>query len=179
MDSYIDLHLLPDPEFPATTLRNALFAKLHRALVSHGHGRIGVSFRYVEKKAGDLGNCLRLHGQASDWLQGMRDHLATFAIRPVPEGIQHRIVLRVQAQSSPERLRRRLMRRKGLGAKEARAAIPDSAAERLNLPWLDIGSQSTRQTFRLFIEHLPPQANPSPGTFSAYGLSNQASVPWF
>jgi len=187
MDAYIDLQLLPDPEFPAPMLRNALFAKLHRALVSHGQGRIGISFPHVGKKAGDLGDCLRLHGQASDletlmasgWLQGMRDHLATFAIRPVPEGTQHRVVRRVQAQSSPERLRRRLMRRKGLAADEARAAIPDSAAERLNLPWLDIGSQSTRQTFRLFIEHLPPQANPSPGTFSTYGLSNQGSIPWF
>lgn len=185
MDAYLELQLLPDPEFPPAMLMNALFAKLHRALVSHGEGRIGISFPDVG--SGQLGQRLRLHGQAGDLeqlmagncLQGMRDHLAAFAIRPVPDGASHRIVRRVQAQSNPERLRRRLIRRKGVGAQEARAAIPDSAAQRLNLPWLEISSQSTGQTFRLFIEHLPIQATASPGSFSAYGLSNEASVPWF
>lgn len=185
MDAYLELQLLPDPEFPPAMLMNALFAKLHRALVSHGEGQIGISFPDVG--SGQLGQRLRLHGQAfdleklmaSNWLQGMRDHLAAFAIRPVPDGASHRIVRRVQAQSNPERLRRRLIRRKGIGADEARAAIPDSTAQRLSLPSLEISSQSTGQTFRLFIEHQPPQATTSPGTFSAYGLSNEASIPWF
>lgn len=185
MDAYLELQLLPDPEFPPAMLMNALFAKMHRALVSHGEGRIGISFPDVG--GGQLGQRLRLHGQAGDleklmasnWLQGMRDHLAAFAIRPVPDGAKHRIVRRVQAQSNPERLRRRLIRRKGIGAEEAREAIPDSATERLNLPWLEISSQSTRQIFRLFIEHLPPQAESSPGRFTSYGLSNEASIPWF
>jgi CRISPR-associated endonuclease Csy4 len=187
MDAYLELQLLPDPEFPARMLMNALFAKLHRALVSHGEGRIGISFPDVGKKAGELGERLRLHGQAGDleklmasnWLQGMRDHLAAFAIRPVPDGAKHRIVRRVQAQSNPERLRRRLIRRKGIGPEEARAAIPDSAAEMLTLPSLIVTSQSTQQQFRLFIEHLPLQAERTPGSFTAYGLSNEASIPWF
>lgn len=187
MDAYLELQLLPDPEFPPEMLMNALFAKLHRALVRHGEGRIGISFPDVGKKAGQLGHRLRLHGQtgdleklmASNWLQGMCDHLATFAIRPVPDGAKHCIVRRVQAQSSPERLRRRLIRRKGITAEDARAAIPDSAAERLNLPWLEISSNSTQQKFRLFIEHLPQQAASRVGVFSPYGLSNEASVPWF
>ena len=187
MDAYLELQLLPDPEFPPAMLMNALFAKLHRALVSHGEGRIGISFPDVGKKAGQLGQRLRLHGQADDleklmasnWLQGMRDHLAAFAIRPVPDGAKHRIVRRVQAQSNPERLRRRLIRRKGIGEDEARAAIPDSAAQLLALPSLLVTSQSTQQQFRLFIEHLPVQADSSPGSFTSYGLSNEASIPWF
>ena len=185
MDAYLELQLLPDPEFPPAMLMNALFAKLHRALVSHGEGRIGISFPDVG--SGQLGQRLRLHGQASDleklmtsnWLQGMRDHLAAFAIRPVPDGAKHRIVRRVQAQSNPERLRRRLIRRKGIGEDEARARIPDSAAQTLALPSLLVTSQSTQQQFRLFIEHLPPQAESSPGSFTSYGLSNEASIPWF
>lgn len=185
MDSYLELQLLPDPEFPPAMLMNALFAKLHRALVSHGEGRIGISFPDVS--TGQLGQRLRLHGQAGEleklmacnWLQGMRDHLAAFAIRPVPDGAKHRIVRRVQAQSNPERLRRRLIRRKGIGEEEARAAIPDSAAQTLALPSLQVTSQSTQQQFRLFIEHLPVQAESSPGHFTSYGLSNEASIPWF
>lgn len=185
MDAYLELQLLPDPEFPPAMLMNALFAKLHRALVSHGEGQIGISFPDVG--SGQLGQRLRLHGQAGDleklmasnWLQGMRDHLAAFAIRPVPDGAKHRIVRRVQAQSNPERLRRRLIRRKGIGEDEARAAIPDSAAQTLALPSLMVTSQSTQQQFRLFIEHLPVQAASSPGRFTSYGLSNAASIPWF
>ncbi len=187
MDSYIELQLLPDPEFPANLLMNALFVKLHRALASHGEGRIGISFPEVGRQAGTLGQRLRLHGcyadlaalMAENWLLGMRDHLAPFAILPTPANVQYRIVRRVQAQSSPERLRRRLMRRKGIATDEARETIPDSAAERLSLPWLEISSQSTQQKFRLFIEHLPPQATASQGTFNAYGLSRHASIPWF
>ena len=166
--------------------RTLLFAKLHRALVSHGEGRIGISFPDVEKSERELGNRLRVHGQAADlealmasnWLQGMRDHLAPVSIRQVPEGAKHRVVRRVQAKSNPERQIRRLIRRKGLTAEEAKEAISDKA-ERLTLPWLEVSSQSTRQKYRLFVEHLPSQPKPSTGSFSAYGLSNQASIPWF
>lgn len=34
MDHYLDIRVLPDPEFSAQTLLEALFAKLHRALVA-------------------------------------------------------------------------------------------------------------------------------------------------
>lgn len=185
MDAYLELQLLPDPEFPPAMLMNALFAKLHRALVSHGEGRIGISFPDVG--TGQLGQRLRLHGQAGDleklmasnWLQGMRDHLAAFAIRPVPEGASHRRVSRVQAKSSVERLRRRAMHRHQLSPEAAAERIPDSAAKRLSLPYLTLNSQSTGQQFHLFINHQPPQAQATPGEFNAYGLSQTATIPWF
>lgn len=187
MDSYIELQLLPDPEFPATTLMNALFAKLHRGLVSSGEGRIGISFPDVEQKGVGLGARLRLHGEAANlekmmaanWLQGMRDHLSCSPINPTPATSSHRVVRRVQAKSNPERERRRLVARKGVSAEAAMQAIPDSVAEKLQLPYLLLASQSTQQQFRLFVEHLPLQKEPVQGTFSAYGLSAAATVPWF
>lgn len=187
MDSYVDLRLLPDPEFPATTLMNALFAKLHRGLVSGGEGRIGVSFPGIEQKEKGLGAHLRLHGPATDlerlmslnWLQGMRDHLACSPIGSVPANASHRVVRRVQAKSNPERERRRLVARKGISVEAAMQAIPDSIAERLSLPYLMLTSQSTQQQFRLFVEHLPLQERPVSGSFSAYGLSTGATIPWF
>lgn len=187
MDAYIELQVRPDPEFPAATLMNALFAKLHRALASSGERRIGVSFPDVADKKNGLGCRLRLHGEKSDleklmvanWLAGMRDHLVCGAIGTVPENARYRVVRRVQAKSSPERERRRLMARKGIGPAAAIQAIPDSAAEKLALPYLLLFSQSTGQQFRLFIEHLPEQEAPVRGEFNAYGLSAQATVPWF
>ena len=185
MDSYLDLTLLPDPEFPPALLLNALFAKLHRGLAGHGQGDIGVSF--PQASATSLGGVLRLHGACrtlegfagAGWLAGMSDHVAAGAPAPVPPGARHRAVRRVQAKSNPERLRRRMMARKGVDAAQARQAIPDSAAETLRLPHLALRSQSTGQPFRLFVEHLPVQDRPVEGRFSAYGLSPTATVPWF
>lgn len=187
MDFYIELQLLPDPEFPATTLMNALFTKLHRGLVSCGEGRIGISFPDVEGKGIGLGSRLRLHGPVTDleklmslnWLQGMRDHLSVSAISTVPVNASYRVVRRVQAKSSPERERRRLIARKGISHEAAILAIPDSAARSLKLPYIMLASQSTQQQFRLFIEHLPLQDQPAPGLFNAYGLSTGSTIPWF
>lgn len=187
MDHYIDIRLRPDPEFPATILLNALFSKLHRGLVAQGQNNIGVSFPESGNSKQSLGTHLRLHGTAAaldklaaqDWLTGIRDHVSVSAPGLVPENARHRIVRRVQAQSNPERLRRRLMARKGISAEEARAAIPDQVAERLNLPYIVLNSRTTGQQFRLFIDHMPVQASPQSGSFSAYGLSSNATVPWF
>lgn len=187
MNSYLEIRLLPDPEFPAPILMSALFAKLHRALVQHGGGNIGVSFPDVSPTGPTLGQRLRLHGAAAplqqlmelNWLQGMRDHAALGDVTAVPANSAHRVVRRVQAKSNPDRLRRRLMKRHGIELTAARQAIPDSTAERLQLPYVVLASRSTHQRFRLFIEHLPVQENPVAGGFTHYGLSASATIPWF
>ena len=187
MDHYIDITLLPDPEFPATTLMNALFSKLHRGLVDHGGRDIGVSFPEVAQDRRALGKRLRLHGSKESlerlmtvrWTQGMHDHVDIAPIRPVPADAMHCTIRRVQAKSSPERLRRRLIARKSISAEAARAAIPDAAARLLDLPYVEIASRTTSQRFKLFIEHLEPTSVAVRGEFSRYGLSANATVPWF
>lgn len=187
MDHYFDIRLRPDPEFPAPQLMNALLSKLHRALVRHGAGLIGISFPAVNAQAPHLGDRLRLHGgvmalqalQGSDWLSGMRDHVNCDPLSLIPAEAQHRVVRRVQAHSSPERMRRRLMQRLQLSAEQAAQRIPDSSAQLLRLPFAQLRSASTGQTFRLFIEHGPLRSSAMPGEFSAYGLSQTATVPWF
>lgn len=184
MDHYQDIQLLPDPEFGAPQLMGALFAKLHRALVQRQSQDIGVSFPDLHRKG--TGAILRLHGSAAalqalteqPWLAGMRDHVAMAGISAVPASADHQVVRRVQAKSNPERLRRRQMKRKGWTAEQARAAIPDSVAETLKLPFLTIRSQSTGQTFHLFIDQHPVDQALS-GPFNAYGFSTSASLPKF
>jgi CRISPR-associated endonuclease Csy4 len=201
MDHYVDIRLQPDAEFAPAMLMAALFTKLHKALAAGAHHDIGVSFPRMDmddaaparaSRTGAhpryaLGQVLRLHGttetlhklQATRWLTGMRDHVVCGAVLAVPTDVRHRMVSRVQAKSNPERLRRRQMRRHGLTAEQAQARIPDSAAEMLNLPFLTLRSQSTGQTFRLFIRLGPEQSTAVPGEFGAYGLSPQTTVPWF
>jgi len=187
MDAFVDIRLLPDPEFPPTTLMNALFGKLHRGLVAFGEGAIGVSFPDVRERIHSLGTRMRLHGtaetlhrfMATEWLAGMRDHVTSAPPAPVPPETRHQIVRRVQVQSNPERLRRRLIARKGVSEEAARAAFPDNCTQKLDLPYVILRSNSTGQQFRLFIEHLPPQNQAQTGEFSAYGLSPDATVPYF
>jgi CRISPR-associated endonuclease Csy4 len=187
MDHYVDITVQPDPEFPVNQLMSALYAKLHRALVAQGCNRIGVSLPGVDDVGTYLGTRLRLHGELaalstlleSDWLAGMRDHVALTQPTRMPDSPQHRVVRRVQVKSSPERLRRRLMHRHDLGEQEALQRIPDEAARFVRLPFVQLRSTSTGQTFRLFIEHGPLLAVAVPGDFNAYGLSQGATIPWF
>jgi len=188
MDRYIDIRLQPDPEFTPPLLMSALFTKLHRGLVELGTGGVGVSFPEVEdEKVRGLGDRLRLHGTENElsrlmsltWLAGMHDLVVIGQISTVPDTARHRIVQRVQAKSSPERLRRRWMKRKGIDAQAALEKLPDNIAERLDLPFVSLTSQSTGQRFRLFIRHGPLQCCATTGKFSSYGLSQSTTIPWF
>ena len=187
MDHHIDIDVLPDPEFPTYQLMNALYAKLHRALAAENSTRIGVSFPGFSLKAPHLGTRLRLHGDvaalsalmASGWATGMRDHVTLTPPTQVPETTKHRIVRRIQVKSSPERLRRRLMRRHDLDAQQARQRIPDEVAHMAKQPYVQLRSTSTGQSFRLFIDHGPAQSHATAGDFNTYGLSQVATIPWF
>lgn len=187
MDHYIDIKLRPDPEFQESTLMSALFAKLHRVLAERAQGDIGISFPEHQRQKPCLGNVLRLHSaeaaldelMSRKWLSGMRDHASLCDILPIPPDVHHRVVRRVQAKSSPERLRRRQMKRHDITAEEALNRVPDSASERLTLPYVRIRSASTRQSFTVFIEHGPLATEPATGTFGTYGLSPITTIPWF
>lgn len=187
MNHYIDLKLLPDPEFAATQLMSALFAKLHRGLHDLRRDDVGISFPAVKAGTLGLGDCLRLHSTAEaldklmtlNWLTGMRDHVQVGTLNAVPAGTKYRTVSRVQVDSNPERARRRLIKRHGISEEEARQRIPDSAAKRCSDPYVIVRSNSTGQPFHLFIRHGPLLDAPRPGTFNGYGLSSTTTIPWF
>ena len=188
MTHYLEIEILPDPELTVQHILNALYGRLHRALVQDGHRDIGVSFPDHNDKIPSLGRRMRLHGPAeqlqalmtSSWLRGVHDHLRVLEVSAVPAGAQYRRVSRVQAKSSPSRLRRRAMRRHGVDEKAALERIPDSAAEHVRLPFVILGSRSTSQpSFPLFIQHGPLQSELVQGSFNSYSLSQTATIPWF
>lgn len=184
---YLDIEVLRDPEFPAHQLLSALYAKLHRALVQFSVNSIAVSFPDYSAAPPSLGSRMRLIGPELDlarllesaWLNGMRDHIELGGIAAVPADAALRTLRRVQAKSSPERLRRRQMRRHGLTEAEALQRAPDTAAEKLRLPFVQLASGSTGQTFRLYLRMGTPAANSLTCEFNAFGLSGAASIPWF
>jgi CRISPR-associated endonuclease Csy4 len=184
MDHYIEIRLKPDPEFSASVLMNALFAKLHQALAEKGNAQVGISFPKVDKHLGDT---LRLHStqealqqlRLSHWMQGLRDYAVMSNIRPIPLLCQYRNVKRIQVKSSPTRLLRRSVKKGWISEEEAEQRLSKSKERRLKDPFIQLKSQSTGQIFRLFIRHGPLRDYPTGGVFSTYGLSHQATIPWF
>lgn len=183
MDHYLELTVLPDPEFSESVLMNALFAKLHRALGQTAQGAVGISFPAYNKT---LGSTVRLHGEAptldrfmsTNWLQGMRDYCRCSEIAAVPEGAKHRVVKRVQAKSAHNK-RKRSVAKGWLTEEEALQKIPESQQKPLKLPFLQLKSLSNGNTMRIYVEHGNLQDEPTEGSFSSYGLSATSSVPWF
>lgn len=183
MDHYLDIRVLPDPEFGQVELLNALYAKLHRVLPTLTQGRVGVSFPRHRRT---LGECLRLHGSLADllnltevnWLQGMRDYIHLGEPALIPLSVSFRVVRRVQAKSAHNK-RRRSVAKGWLTEEEAQARIPDTQQKAITLPYVEMHSLSTRSRMRLYIEHGPLLDKPVAGTFNAYGLSATATIPWF
>lgn len=184
---YIEIRILPDPELSAAHLMGALYGKLHRALVQMGTQGLGVSFPGYSLQPRAVGSVMRIHGSLSElqsleqtqWLRGLRDHIDLKQASPVPQGATYRIVYRRQFKTNVDRLRRRRMKRHGETADQAAAAIPERVQQQPNLPYIQLRSQSTAQTFCLFLEMGPEQEVAALGRFNAYGLSAQASIPWF
>jgi CRISPR-associated endonuclease Csy4 len=188
MKHYADIKLLPDPEIAEPVLMNALFGKLHLKLVEVQDAvQVGISFPNIEKSGRKFGDTIRLHGDAralesmidASWLHGLKDHVALGTVNLIPEVTEFRSWRRVQAKSSPERLRRRAMKRHGLDAAAAKLKIPDTAAEVLRLPSLLVRSASTGESFQLFIQVSEASPEVGLGSFNTYGLSKDAALPWF
>ncbi|MBN3857918.1 type I-F CRISPR-associated endoribonuclease Cas6/Csy4 [Paraburkholderia sp. Ac-20340] len=184
---YIDITLLPDPEFADAHLLGALVAKLHRALVQLRSDGIGVSFPGYSLCPRSPGRVLRLHGAQSalrellalTWLQGMRDHVELTDVLTAPANATRCVVRRRQFKTNVERLRRRRMRRKGETVAQAAAAIPESVERKPDLPYVHVRSASTGQPFCLFIEQVIEGEVEGKGGFNSYGLSAGGAVPWF
>lgn len=187
MSHYVEIQVLPDPEFPDPVLMGALFSKLHRALVTSEQSNIGISFPEYSLKPRKLGSTLRLHGEAAtleslmqgNWMKGLSEYTEVSAVPPVPERVQYCVFRRRQFKTNVERLRRRRMKRHGEDHDQAAVAIPSSVAQQPKLPFATMRSQSTQQRFHLFIERGDTQPEPVLGTFNYYGLSDGATVPWF
>ena len=185
---YIDIRLLPDPEFPQAHLMGALYSKLHRVLVQLNSTNIGVSFPQYSLERRTVGAVLRIHGDeptltrlmTEAWLTGMRDHTMVTSILAAPEGAAQGIVQRRQFKTSAERLRRRRMKRKGESAEQAAAAIPVSVERSPGVPYINLRSSSTGQPFSMFIaQSKEPLPTSSGSGFNTYGLSDGSTVPFF
>ncbi|MGH8054827.1 MAG: type I-F CRISPR-associated endoribonuclease Cas6/Csy4 [Stenotrophomonas sp.] len=184
---HLDITLMPDPEISAAHLLGALYDRLHLALVQQRRDDIGVSFPSYSTAPRNLGHVLRLHGSdqalrqflQADWLKGLRDHVRLTEIAAAPEGAPHRTVQRRQFKTNVERMRRRRMRRKGETEEQSRQAIPSTVERHPDLPYAQMRSSSSGQSYCLFISLGPLTPTAVPGPFNSHGLSSASTIPWF
>ena len=112
------------------------------------------------------------------WIMGMTDYCRVSAVCPVPPQTSFCTVRRVQAKSAYNK-RKRSVAKGWLDESEAQKRIPDSQQRMLDLPYAQLRSLSNGNMMRVYIEHSKPVQQSVTGSFSAYGLSSTATVPWF
>jgi len=183
MDSYIDIKLTPDAEMRENVLLNSIVMKLHKVLVKFSSRSIGVSFPRTQLT---LGRHLRLHGdqaalndlQHIDWLGGMKGYCHVSNISSIPDNVQYRTVFEKRLNMKSSKLSR-LIDRKSIdddGIKRYKAKM---FSQGLDNPFLELVSSSNGNKYRKFIELGELTDKPTYGQFDTFGLSKQATVPWF
>lgn len=192
MKHYIELTLLQNNEIPIYFLWEKLYPQLHLAFVeikgSDNKINVGVSFPNYDKNLHQLGCKLRLFSMRKEtlenlkiknWLSQLSDYIHITSIQDVPEKIENYAYFkRIQVKSSSERLARRRAKRNNENIEKARKYYSEFNVQLSRLPFIHIKSLSSNNKFQLFIDQII-SSKEEVGTFSCYGLSKTATVPWF
>lgn len=181
---YIEIKAIPQVDMLQTEVISFCLQKLHQIL-PHFEGRIGLAFpAYGNDKT--LGGIIRLFGSENDCdsvyikSQELRDYVLLSEVMPIPEKVRsYRIYQRVQmkGQSAIRRAEKRLTAQ-GKWSEEVRQNMLQKQAIQRIYPHAHLKSSSTKQQFILAIKSVY-KAKSVEGSFSAYGLSQTATVPHF
>lgn len=183
MDSYLDICILPDPEFKETVLMNVIYAKLHKALCELHSNNVGVSF---PNYGVTLGNILRIHGDESglndlqglNWFGSMSGYCKVSEIQTVPADTKFRTISRKQTTMSQSKLKR-LIKRGSIPEDDIKQYKAKMFTKGLDNPYVELVSGSNGQKHRRYIEFGELLDSPVGGEFDQFGLSKTATVPWF
>lgn len=191
MNYYQEITLIPNGEVSLSFLWTKVFTQLHLALAEEQRreGMVKTALAFPEYQDKGLGNKIRILAPSAEQLkrlhleQGLKrlsDYVHMIKIRKIAERriTGYSIYSRYQPDESVERKARRYARRhEGVSYKDALNLL-NQREKTYNLPYIQLKSVSTAQTFSLFIKKTSCQSEQS-GTLSTYGLSDNASVPEF
>ena len=195
MSHYQELTLLQHEEVPLFALWGKVYVQIHLALTelqaALGTGKVGVAFPEYRFDAavqmGRLGSKLRVFADDAAILQQLNlsqhlrryaDYVQLSAVAAVPAEHGLACYARVQVKSGAERATRRLIKRHPELNYETELARLQALSVHSALPFIQLNSLSSKQTFRLFIAKSASCAAQT-GDFGSYGLSNTATVPDF
>ena len=186
MNHYLDVSFDASVDFPLLHQMASFYQGVHLYLVESG-AQLGITLPELKTGARNpLGNIVRLHGTEdslhafteSPFLSRIRSPFRLSSIEQVPAGAQPRTFWRHQPKSIVQ-LRKRAMKRHGLTEEQAVERYPRDMLFHSPLPFLELRSLSTRQSFRLFFVKGDIQKIAVQGEFNTYGLSPTATLPWF
>ena len=195
MSHYQELTLLQHEEVPLYALWGKVYTQIHLALTelqaALGTGKVGVAFpEYrsdAEAQIGHLGRKLRVFADDAAVLQQLNlaqhlrryaDYVQLSAVAAVPAEHGLACYARVQVKCGAERATRRLIKRHPELSYETELARLQALSVHSALPFIQLNSLSSKQTFRLFIAKTAALTAQT-GDFGSYGLSNSATVPDF
>ena len=195
MRYYQELTLLPNPEVNIHFLWSKVFQQIHLGFVERqdeqGSVSIGVSFPdYIQDgKFFLLGSKLRLFAPTQavlegfnthQWLARLTDYVHISSIRAVPEKISGYVICqRIQPKTGKDRLVKRYMKRhQGVTPEQALEYYHSFSDEQLSLPFIQLQSLSSAQSFRIWIKQQQTMQSIE-GLFSCYGLSPTSTLPHF
>jgi len=197
MKYYIDITLLPDAETNLGFLWQKVYQQIHIALVENkiadNQSGIAVSFPKYGDNIFPLGDKLRLFAEqqselegfnAPKWLNRLTDYVHITSIKAVPSSVNEYVCFkRKQFKSNLIKAAERRAKYKGETLEVALAHFKHYQ-KKSALPFINITSLSTvknsdsQKVFKLFIERIPSDV-PRQGDFNCYGLSKDATIPWF
>lgn len=193
MKHYIEITLLPDAEVGLGFIWQKVYRQIHLALVEikdvDEKVNIGVSFPKYGSKTFPLGDTVRLFGKTPEdlkavrldhWLERLSDYVSMTGVQKVPQSIEAHVCFR-RKQPKMDFMKRveKQAERHGVSIEAALEHFKNYDKEhQLTLPFVQAYSQTWKQYFLLFIEK---NSTPSymAGAFDTYGLSKEATVPWF
>ena len=195
MKYYIELDLKNTPDITLYALWGKVYTQIHLALTelqaALGTGKVGVAFPEYRFDAavqmGRLGSKLRVFADDAAVLQQLNlaqhlrryaDYVQLSAVAAVPAEHGLACYARVQVKSGAERATRRLIKRHPELNYETELARLQALSVHSALPFIQLNSLSSKQTFRLFIAKTAALTAQT-GDFGSYGLSNTATVPDF
>jgi len=186
MNFYFEIKLLANVELTERILMNEAYAQLHTALATFKTTKVGFSFPGYSKQG--LGATVRLHSDAemlsnlleyienNRYLRNLRDYMSITECLSVPTDCQYITFKRKQPSLSSAKIRR-LNARGRIDNKQMQVMLSDQKL--LKEPFIRLKSTSTNQRYLLFIQQGKVVEEPITGDFNTYGLSKNATVPWF
>ena len=184
---YIELLAIPQADMLTAETMGYILQTVHRALPQYA-GRIGIGFPLYAPHH-SLGNMLRLYGNENDichinnhlQTQGLADYAVFRQPEKIPDKHQFacfsRVRLKTPSASDIRRMQKRCQQQ-GLSPDEIANRIQQWRNKSPNKPpaFAYINSTSTGQRMPLFIAKRD-KTEAQTGTFNAYGLSQNSTVP--
>ena len=116
--------------------------------------------------------------QNSNWIGGMHGYCKIDEIQLVPTDAKFRTISRVQTTMSQSKLNR-LIKRGFISDDEIKKYKAKMFSKGLDNPYIELVSASNGHKHRRYITFGELQDHPTSGQFDFFGLSKEATIPWF